>query len=62
MDKEKKPKQNTNISGWLIIVYILVLLVLAVFVKRCVPDDDYDEEYEEYLNEYYDGAGRYDPV
>ena len=62
MDDEKK-RQRDKMAGYLLfIAFISAFILLALFVKKCVPEDHYDEDYEEYLNEYYDGAERYDPV
>ena len=54
MEREKK--------GIVLIIYIIVLFGLALVVRNCVPGLEYDEEYEEYFNDVYDGASRYDPV
>lgn len=49
-------------KGIVLIIYIIVLFGLALAVRDCVSGREYDEEYEEYLNDVYGGASRYDPV
>ena len=49
-------------KGLIILLYIAIMIGIALAIKNCMPDKEYDPEYEEYLNDVYDGASRYDPV
>ena len=59
---ERDRKRRDKFVGVLyFVLYCALCIMIAVLVHRCHPDDVHDEDYDEYLEEYYDGAERYDP-
>lgn len=59
MDKERKDKIMAFLYGAIVLI---VCLSIAVLVRKCGHRDERDQSYDEYLEEVYDGAERYDPM
>ena len=55
-------RRNDIVAILLLVLYFSAMIGLALIVKHCVPDGKHYEEYDEYLEEYYDNLERYDPV
>lgn len=59
MDENKK----RDIKAYLILILVLsAFFFLAMFIDRKLEPSHHSEDYDEYLEEVYDGLERYDPV
>lgn len=61
MKKLDKEKRDNILAHLAFIAIVSSFIGLAFLVKKCEPEREHDELYDEYLEEKYDGMERYDP-